>query len=54
MTKHRTGTRKEWRGERLKLLEAEKEFTRRCDELAFWQRSRRVVMAMSTGNDAVY
>jgi predicted dithiol-disulfide oxidoreductase (DUF899 family) len=34
MTKHRTGTRKEWRGERLKLLEAEKEFTRRCDELA--------------------
>jgi predicted dithiol-disulfide oxidoreductase (DUF899 family) len=34
MTKHRTGTRKEWRGERLKLLEAEKELTRRSDELA--------------------
>jgi predicted dithiol-disulfide oxidoreductase (DUF899 family) len=34
MTKHRIGTHKEWRGERLKLLEAEKEFTRRCDELA--------------------
>jgi predicted dithiol-disulfide oxidoreductase (DUF899 family) len=34
MTKHRTGTRNEWRGERLKLLEAEKELTRRSDELA--------------------
>lgn len=34
MTKHRTGTRKEWLGERLKLLEAEKELTRRSDELA--------------------
>jgi predicted dithiol-disulfide oxidoreductase (DUF899 family) len=34
MTKHRTGTRKEWRDERLKLLEAEKELTRRSDELA--------------------
>jgi predicted dithiol-disulfide oxidoreductase (DUF899 family) len=34
MTKHRTGTRKEWLAERLKLLEAEKELTRRSDELA--------------------
>jgi predicted dithiol-disulfide oxidoreductase (DUF899 family) len=33
-TIHRTGTRKEWLAERLKLLEAEKEFTRRSDELA--------------------
>jgi predicted dithiol-disulfide oxidoreductase (DUF899 family) len=31
---HRTGTRKEWLGERLELLEAEKELTRRSDELA--------------------
>jgi predicted dithiol-disulfide oxidoreductase (DUF899 family) len=34
MTKHRTGTRNEWLGERLTLLEAEKELTRRSDELA--------------------
>jgi predicted dithiol-disulfide oxidoreductase (DUF899 family) len=34
MTKHRTGTRNEWLGERLKLLEAEKDLTRRSDELA--------------------
>jgi predicted dithiol-disulfide oxidoreductase (DUF899 family) len=34
MTKHRTGTRQEWLGERLELLEAEKELTRRSDELA--------------------
>jgi len=34
MTKHRTATRKVWLGERLKLLEAEKELTRRSDELA--------------------
>jgi predicted dithiol-disulfide oxidoreductase (DUF899 family) len=34
MTEHRTGTRKEWRDERLALLEAEKELTRRSDELA--------------------
>ena len=33
-TTHRTGTRKEWLAERLELLEAEKEFTRRSDELA--------------------
>jgi len=34
MTTHRTGTRKEWLDERLELLEVEKEFTRRSDELA--------------------
>ena len=34
MTKHKTGTRQEWLAERLKLLEAEKELTRRSDELA--------------------
>jgi predicted dithiol-disulfide oxidoreductase (DUF899 family) len=34
MTTHRTGTRKEWLAARLALLEAEKEHTRRSDELA--------------------
>lgn len=34
MTKHRTGTRKEWLAARLELLEAEKDHTRRSDELA--------------------
>ncbi len=34
MTKHMTGTRKEWLAARLDLLEAEKELTRRSDELA--------------------
>ena len=34
MTKHRTGTRTEWVAARLDLLEAEKEHTRRSDELA--------------------
>jgi predicted dithiol-disulfide oxidoreductase (DUF899 family) len=34
MTKHITGTRKEWLATRLELLEAEKEFTRHGDELA--------------------
>ena len=34
MTKHMTGTRSEWRSARLDLLEAEKELTRRSDELA--------------------
>jgi predicted dithiol-disulfide oxidoreductase (DUF899 family) len=34
MTTHKTGTRKEWLAERLALLEAEKELTRRSDELA--------------------
>ncbi len=34
MTTHRTGTRSEWLAERVKLLEAEKELTRRSDALA--------------------
>ena len=34
MTKHKTGTRKEWLDARLALLEAEKEHTRRGDEMA--------------------
>jgi predicted dithiol-disulfide oxidoreductase (DUF899 family) len=33
MTKHRTGTRKEWLAERLELLEAEKELTHKSDEI---------------------
>jgi predicted dithiol-disulfide oxidoreductase (DUF899 family) len=34
MTRHMTGTREEWLAARLPLLEAEKELTRRSDELA--------------------
>lgn len=34
MAKHMTGTRADWLKARLDLLAAEKEFTRRCDELA--------------------
>jgi len=34
MTQHATGTRQEWLAARLDLLEAEKELTRRSDELA--------------------
>src|SRR5438445_3476323 len=34
MTTHKTGTREEWLAARLQLLEAEKELTRRSDELA--------------------
>src|SRR2546429_6273727 len=34
MTKHITGTRKEWLAARLELLKEEKELTRRSDELA--------------------
>ena len=33
MTNHKTGTREEWLAARLKLLKAEKELTRRGDEL---------------------
>src|SRR6201982_2934514 len=34
MAKHITGTREEWLAARLQLLEAEKELTRRSDEIA--------------------
>src|SRR4051812_49751042 len=33
-TRHRTGTHEEWRAARMELLQAEKEHTRRGDELA--------------------
>ena len=39
MTQHRIGTREEWLSERLKLLEAEKELTKRSDELALQRQS---------------
>src|SRR5262245_29463139 len=34
MAKHKTGTREEWLGARIDLLKAEKEHTRRADQLA--------------------
>ncbi|MPZ63098.1 MAG: DUF899 domain-containing protein [Propionibacteriales bacterium] len=37
MTEHKTGTREEWLTARMTLLEAEKELTRRSDELARWR-----------------
>jgi len=37
MTDHQVGTRDEWLAARLELLEAEKELTRRSDELARWR-----------------
>ena len=37
MTDHKTATRQEWRTARLELLDAEKAFTRRGDELARWR-----------------
>jgi predicted dithiol-disulfide oxidoreductase (DUF899 family) len=39
MTAHRTATRKEWLNERLELLTAEKELTRRSDEVARQRRA---------------
>ena len=36
MTDHKIGTREEWLAARLELLKAEKELTRRSDELAQW------------------
>src|SRR5919112_351797 len=37
MTDHKIGTREEWLASRLELLKAEKELTRRSDELAQWR-----------------
>src|SRR5262245_3773676 len=37
MTKHKTGTRKEWLAARLELLEAEKDLTRQSDQVAQWR-----------------
>jgi hypothetical protein len=39
MTDHKTGTREQWLAARLELLEAEKELTRRSDEVARQGRS---------------
>ena len=39
MTDHKIGTREEWLAARLELLKAEKELTRRSDELAQWRQS---------------
>ena len=44
MTEHMTGTRQEWLGARLELLEAEKELTRRSDELADGKASTASIM----------
>ena len=38
MTDHKTGSREEWPAARLELLDAEKELTRRGDELARMRR----------------
>jgi predicted dithiol-disulfide oxidoreductase (DUF899 family) len=37
MTDHKMGTREEWLAARLEMLKAEKELTRRSDELAEWR-----------------
>src|SRR5215831_2738102 len=37
MTEHKMGTREDWLAARLELLKAEKELTRRSDELAQWR-----------------
>ena len=37
MSDHKIGTREEWLAARLELLNAEKELTRRSDELAEWR-----------------
>src|ERR671911_1274657 len=37
MTDHKIGTREEWLAARLELLKAEKDLTRRSDELAQWR-----------------
>jgi predicted dithiol-disulfide oxidoreductase (DUF899 family) len=48
MTAHNVGTRDEWRQARLELLEAEKELTKRSDELA---RRRRALPWVPVGKD---
>jgi predicted dithiol-disulfide oxidoreductase (DUF899 family) len=48
MTTHVTGTRQEWLAARLELLDAEKEFTRRGDELA---RQRQALPWVCVGKD---
>jgi predicted dithiol-disulfide oxidoreductase (DUF899 family) len=48
MTDHKTGTREEWLATRLKLLDAEKELTRRSDEVA---RQRQALPWVRIGKD---
>ena len=48
MTSHKTGTREEWLAARLELLEAEKQLTRRSDEVA---RQRRELPWVRVGKD---
>ncbi len=48
MTTHITGTREAWLAARLKLLEAEKELTRRSDELS---RQRQALPWVKVGKD---
>ena len=43
MTKHKTGTHEEWLAQRLDLLKAEKELTRRSDELALRRQESRLL-----------
>jgi hypothetical protein len=52
MTEHMTGTRKDWLAARLELLEAEKEFTRRSDELARRRQELPWVRACTSGSTA--
>jgi predicted dithiol-disulfide oxidoreductase (DUF899 family) len=51
MTEHTIGTRDEWRAARLELLEAEKELTRRSDEVA---RMRQALPWVPVGRDYVF
>lgn len=51
MPEHRVGTQEEWRAEREELLKAEKELTRRGDELA---RKRRELPWVAVENDYMF
>ena len=51
MTSHKTGTREEWLAGRLELLDAEKAWTRRGDELA---RQRRDLPWVRVDKDYVF
>ena len=51
MTEHRTGTREEWLAARIELLEAEKEYTQRGDELA---RRRQELPWVKVGKDYAF
>src|SRR5205823_5709930 len=51
MTKHMTGTRKEWLAARVELLKGEKELTRRRDELSRRRMEWTFPWASSSGSD---